>query len=199
MKSDYVHRLCLYHGIKNNGIKEIVEKWNPQDFEYQSGPIAFIINQTKRNFGRCLLKAKVSFGGLRKVWWSGVILLSTKIKIFNDCFKCYHTVLKLGLSQAQWYVNCKHLSTDVWGEFLEFGGQELLAMNGFGIFHSNSLSKRSSYLKGNMNSYLLHTLHKPITEIVHTMLEWNPQCGRKPGRRRKTWKTTVDKESNKSP
>ena len=141
-------------------------------------------------------KARGAFHNLKTVWRAKNIGQKLKIKIFNSCVK---SVLLYGcetwfvtkeiMSKLQAYVNrCLRFIMNIrWPRIIS--NQELWKLTD--QVDINLEIRRRKY------GWIGHTLRKKADEICHSVLQWNPQGRRQPGRPRVTWRRTVLKECGK--
>ena len=125
------------------------------------------------------------------------MLLKTKITIFNACVK---SVLLYGseswfvsaaiTQKLQTYVNrCLRQILRIWWP------RTIRNERLWQITNQQPIEKQIIKRK---YGWLGHTLRKPIGEIAHAALEWNPQGRRNRGRPKSTWRRSISRETGKS-
>ncbi|PFX25640.1 LINE-1 retrotransposable element ORF2 protein [Stylophora pistillata] len=138
-------------------------------------------------------KARGAFHSLKKIWSSGSISTSTKLKIFNSNVKA---VLLYGAEtwrmtvktarKLQSYVNhcLRRILKIHWTD--KITNEELWEWTGQ-IPMVKQVRKRKWMWVG-------HTLRRPSNSITRQALRWNPQGKRKRGRPKNTWRRDTEKE-----
>jgi Reverse transcriptase (RNA-dependent DNA polymerase)/Domain of unknown function (DUF6451) len=165
------------------------------DFTYLGSNIS-ASGGSPRDVEQRINKARGAFHNLISIWRANNISPKLKIKIFNACVK---SVLLYGcetwfvtneiMSKLQAYVNrcLRYIMKIRWPRIIS--NQELWKLTD--QVDINLEVRRRKY------GWIGHTLRKNTDEICHSVLEWNPQGRRKPGRPKVTWRRTVLKECGK--
>jgi len=138
--------------------------------------------------------ASVAFGSLRHIWTSPRLSRRLKLKIFNSNVK---SVLLYGCET--WKVT-KSLTNRL-QVFINKCLRKIC-----GIYYPNVISNSDLYTMTNQQlvaieigrrkwGWIGHTLRKHETDIARQALFWNVKGKRSVGRRKITWRTTVEKEA----
>lgn len=176
--------------IQNTIIEEVSE------FEYL-GSLLTVDGGTIEDVNNRIRKARIAFALLNHVWNANNIYLPTKINIFNACVK---SVLLYGCET--WHVTdavTKSLQTFVnrcLRRILRIWWPRTITNNELWLKTKQKCIENE--IKQRKYGWLGHTLRKPHSKIAHSVLEWNPQGNRRPGRPKNTWRRTIVRETSKS-
>lgn len=166
------------------------------EFKYL-GSIVSNTGGTTADIQQKINKARKVFAGMRNIWRSKKIGLSTKCKVFNACVK---SVLLYG--SETWFI-----TNSIKRKLQAFVNRCL--RNIIGIWWPKKITNRELWNKTGQRSineeikirkykWIGHTLRKPIQIPCHTALHWTPTGKRTKGRPCNTWRRTIQQETGKS-
>lgn len=139
-------------------------------------------------------KARGAFSSMNKIWRAKNIKINTKLKVYNTTVK---PVLMYGCEswcvtneirrKLQTFVNrCLRYILKIWWPETITNEELKIKTRQQDI---NIQIKKRKY------GWIGHALRKDISEPTRAVLNWNPQGKRRQGRPRKTWRRTVEEET----
>ena len=154
------------------------------------GSLITITGGTEEDVEARCRKAQVAFSILRPKWQSNFISLQIKIRIFNFNVKSIllygsetWKLMKKIITQLQTFTNRRlRYILGVWWP-KKISNDEL--------WQCTQQERIEVTIRRRKWRWIGHTFRKPATNIIRLSLEWNPQEFRQKGRRKKSWRRTI--------